>query len=53
MQVMDYDKLSKDDVIGAVNVGSGASESGQKHWATTLLQKGLTVSNWHKLETGE
>ena len=49
LRVMDYDKMSKDDVIGIVSTGSQSNEAGQKQWSTMLLQKGLGVSVWHNL----
>ena len=50
LQVMDYDKLSKDDVIGVVELGHKTGQLTSNHWSEMLASKGRPVAHWHKLQ---
>ena len=50
MQVMDYDKLSKDDVIGELELGLRVGALCTKHWTEMMGSKGQPVTHWHPLK---
>lgn len=48
--VMDYDRFSRDDLIGSVKVGCTAStDMGQTHWEEMLSMANQPISRWHPI----
>lgn len=44
----DYDRFSRNDVIGFVNIGERTSHvTGQKHWNDMLQSPQQMISQWH------
>ena len=52
--VMDYDRLSRNDVMGMVQLGEKVTHSsGQQHWREMLSSPRTPISRWHSLEGQE
>ena len=48
--VMDYDRFSKDNVVGQVLVGPNAKdEMGQTHWEELISNPNQPISRWHAI----
>ena len=48
--VMDFDRFSRNDVMGTVLIGSSVSnESGCKHWNEMILNPNSSVCQWHTM----
>ena len=49
--VMDYDRLSRNDVMGMIQLGEKVPHSsGQQHWREMLSSPRTPISRWHSLE---
>ena len=48
--VMDYDKFSKNDYIGVIDLCERAGGTESKHWKEMLSSSGQPVSFWHTLK---
>lgn len=50
--LMDYDRFSRDDIIGVIRVGATASEEvGRAHWEEVVSSPNHPVSRWHAITT--
>lgn len=48
--LMDYDRLSRNDVIGAILLGERVSHvTGRKHWMDMLESPRQSISQWHSV----
>ena len=48
--LMDYDRLSRNDVIGVVILGEKSDHmTGQKHWMDMLQSPKQSISQWHSV----
>lgn len=48
--IMDYDRFSRDDVVGTVRVGADAiEESCLAHWEEIIASPNHAVSRWHRI----
>lgn len=48
--IMDYDRFSRDTVVGTVEIGSKASEeSCHSHWDEVISAPNQAVSRWHRM----
>ena len=48
--VMDYDRFSRDDIVGTVRVGSDVTEeSCRAHWEEVIASPNHAVSRWHRI----
>ena len=47
---MDYDRFSKDEIVGVVRVGSHVEEeAGRLHWEEVISSPDQSVSRWHTI----
>ena len=52
--VMDYDRFSRNDHVGIVDLGSDVSnESGQNHWEEIINNPREAISHWHSILEGK
>lgn len=48
--VMDYDRFSRDEVVGIVHLGSMvADEIGKTHWDEMIATPNNAISRWHSI----
>ena len=48
--LMDYDRFSRNDVIGVIFIGENTSHStGRKHWIDMVQSPQQSVSHWHSV----
>ena len=48
--LMDYDRFSRDDLMGVVSVGGGvADETGRAHWEELMSAPNQVISRWHPI----
>ena len=48
--VMDYDRFSRDEVVGIVHLGSMvADEMGKTHWDEMIATPNNAISRWHSI----
>ena len=48
--VMDYDRFSKDNIVGHVQVGPSAKEEmGRTHWEELISSPNQPISRWHTI----
>ena len=49
--VMDYDRFSRNDLIGTVLLGANVNhQSGHSHWTDMVASPQQRISRWHSLE---
>jgi len=48
-QVLDYDRVTKNEVIGKLELGHRAVGSAQKHWNEVMSSPRRQIAEWHKL----
>ncbi len=50
--VMDYDRFSKDDIVGRIHLGYGSEgEQGQRHWRDMINSSPQVISQWHTIKS--
>lgn len=47
--VLDYDRITKNETIGKVELGLKGSPSAQKHWQEVAASPRKQIADWHKL----
>ena len=48
--LMDYDRLSRNDVIGVIHLGERSDHmTGQKQWVDMLQSPKQSISQWHSV----
>ena len=48
--VMDYDRFSRNDIMGTVHIGENVGqETGKAHWAQMMSSARTSVSQWHPI----
>lgn len=48
--MMDYDRFSRNDVVGVVYIGDQAvHDTGKQHWDHVMSQPNTSVSSWHTI----
>lgn len=49
-QVLDYDRETKNEVIGTLHIGENACLIAQKHWLKVSASPRRQIAEWHKLK---
>ena len=50
-RVLDYDRFSRHDTMGVVDIGRNASSKlGKKHWTEIMLSPRQRISFWHSIQ---
>jgi hypothetical protein len=49
-QVLDYDRVTKNEVIGRLELGPKTGPSTQKHWQDVITSPRRQIADWHKLK---
>ena len=50
LSLMDYDRLSRNDVIGVIILGEKTNHiTGRKHWMDMLQSPGQSITQWHSV----
>jgi len=49
-QVLDYDRVTKNEVIGRLELGPKTGPSSQKHWQDVITSPRRQIADWHKLK---
>lgn len=50
--MMDYDRFSKDDVVGIIHLGLGSEgEQEQRHWKDMINGSPQVISQWHTIKS--
>lgn len=48
--MMDYDRFSRNDVVGVVYIGEQVPhDTGRQHWEQIMSQPNTSISNWHSI----
>lgn len=48
--MMDYDRFSRNDVVGVVYLGDNVPHNtGKQHWDQIIAQPNISISNWHTI----
>ena len=48
--MMDYDRFSRNDVVGVIYIGESVPhDTGKQHWEQIMAQPNTSVSNWHTI----
>ena len=49
--MMDYDRFSRNDVVGVVYIGEQVPhDTGRQHWEQLLSQPNTSISSWHSIQ---
>ena len=49
--VMDYDRFSRNDLMGVISIGENVAHlSGRNHWLAMQSSPNQAISNWHSLQ---
>ena len=48
--MMDYDRFSRNDVVGVVYIGEEVpNDTGKQHWDHVMSQPNTSISSWHTI----
>ena len=47
--IMDYDRVTKNEVIGRLMIGYGFGEKEEQHWIEVINNPRKQMAEWHKL----
>jgi hypothetical protein len=47
---MDYDRFSRNDLIGTVTIGPHLTTPAKLHWTDMFVTPGHSIAQWHHLE---
>lgn len=48
-QILDYDRVTKNEMIGRLEMGAKVSGTAQKHWLEVTSSPRRQIAEWHKL----
>lgn len=48
--MMDYDRFSRDDTVGVVQIGADSfCDRGRTHWEEVMSESKESISRWHQI----
>lgn len=50
MVVLDWDQMTKNEVIGRLEIGTNSGDAESSHWAEVISFPRKQIANWHELK---